>query len=322
MFPRLSIRLIWVESLVGGLDKAYRLHKWLGVTSLIFSSAHFLLANIPKIMVDAGWLAQPPQTENPESTSVIFQFFLDQQALAEEFGDWGFKVAVVLILIALVKWFPYRFFFQSHRLLSVVYLFLVFHSVALMKFDYWSNAIAPLSALLMVGGTVAAVTSLLGRVGAGRRALGKIERLQFHEDNSVLKIGVKPIEFFRDMIPMDLAGASNASFSVCRVEQRPLVIDVTEYHSSCTELNIPLDSDLLMHVGPATPNGVVPLDAIEVFRVPKGTCVTMRPGVWHHAPFVTDADEGNCLVVLPERTYANDCEVYEIPEADQIAIQT
>jgi ureidoglycolate lyase len=126
--------------------------------------------------------------------------------------------------------------------------------------------------------------------------------------------GEEPIQFFRDMVQLDLGGKGTASFSVCRVRERPLVVEVTEHHSSCGEGILPLDSDVLIHVGPASRNGAVPLDEIEVFRVPRGTLVTLRPGVWHHAPFAFDSDKANVLIVLPERTYANDCEVFEIPE--------
>ena len=79
-------------------------------------------------------------------------------------------VKVVLIVLALVKRFPYRHFFKTHRLLAIVYLFLVFHSVVLMKFSYWGSAVGPLMGVLMAGGTVAALVSLFRKVGAGRRA--------------------------------------------------------------------------------------------------------------------------------------------------------
>jgi ureidoglycolate lyase len=62
------------------------------------------------------------------------------------------------------------------------------------------------------------------------------------------------------------------------------------------------------------------MDQVEVFRVPKGTLITLRPGVWHCAPFAENADIVNILVVLPERTYANDIYFYMVPKADQIRI--
>jgi ureidoglycolate lyase len=133
------------------------------------------------------------------------------------------------------------------------------------------------------------------------------------------KIGSDPIEFYRDMAQLDLGTASKASFSTCRVEQREFIIDMTEYHSSTGEALLPLDADVLIHVAPATPNGVVPLEKLRVFRVPRGTLVVLRPGVWHHAPFSIQG-VANVLIVLPERTYANDCTVVELAVTDRIRI--
>lgn len=140
-----------------------------------------------------------------------------------------------------------------------------------------------------------------------------------HTNPNTEKIGADPIEFYRDMAQLDLGQASKASFSTCRVESREFVIDVTEFHSSTGEGILPLDADVLIHVAPATPNGIVPLEKFRVFRVPRGTLVVLRPGVWHHAPFSLGG-VANVLIVLPERTYANDCTVVELTPADQIRI--
>jgi len=135
------------------------------------------------------------------------------------------------------------------------------------------------------------------------------------------RIGSPPAEFFRDMVQVDLGSSASASMSVCRVERRPLVIESLEYHDVCGEGVLPLDGDVLIHVAPATPPGEIPLERIEVFRVPRGTLVSIKPGVWHHAPFALDEEAVNVLVVLPERTYALDCEVHQIPKKDQIEIK-
>jgi len=139
-------------------------------------------------------------------------------------------------------------------------------------------------------------------------------------DPEAFHFGEEPVKFFRDMVQLDLGGRGVASFSVCRVTKRPLVIEKSEYHSSCGEGILPLDADVLIHAGPATRPGPPRLDDIEVFRVPKGTLVCLRPGVWHHAPFAYKAETANVLIVLPERTYANDCTVFEMPEHDRIKI--
>jgi len=142
-----------------------------------------------------------------------------------------------------------------------------------------------------------------------------------HVNPKAEKIGAPPVEFFRDMVQLDLGGAAIVSFSTCRVEKREPIIDVTEYHTATGEGILPLDNDILIHVGPATPPGSpLPLDKIRVFRVPKGTMVILHPGVWHHAPFTINDAPTNVLIVLPVRTYANDCKVFPLAEAERIRI--
>ena len=143
-----------------------------------------------------------------------------------------------------------------------------------------------------------------------------------HIDPRGEKIGAPPVEFFRDMVQQDLGSSSIASFSTCRVEQRERVIDVAEYHSKTAEGILPLDDDILIHVGPATTNDEgVPIEKMRVFRIPRGTMVVLRPGVWHHAPFVVSEPVANVLIVLPERTYAIDCTVVELEGNARIRIE-
>jgi len=136
-----------------------------------------------------------------------------------------------------------------------------------------------------------------------------------------IHIGEEPVEFFRDMAQLDLGGSTTASLSVCRVLKRPFVVDVSEFHNTCGEGILPLDADILIHVAPAGPEPELPVDAVEIFRVSRGTLVCLRLGVWHHAPFAVDASVANVLIILPERTYARDCQVYRIPEEKNIQIQ-
>jgi ureidoglycolate lyase len=136
------------------------------------------------------------------------------------------------------------------------------------------------------------------------------------------RLGAEPIEFYRDMVQSQLGTSPVASFGVCRVVKRPLVLDVSEYHDTCCEVVLPLDGNILMHVAPATPTKEFPFDLVEVFFVPKGTLCCLRPGVWHHAPFALETRVVNCLIALPERTYVNDCKVYEFPPEQRLKITT
>lgn len=126
--------------------------------------------------------------------------------------------------------------------------------------------------------------------------------------------------FVRDMLVGQIGTTGSIAVSVTHVKKRPLVITFIEKHCHTCEIMTILDADVLMHFGIATPAGEYPLDQLEVFRIPKGTCLCIRPGVWHEAPYLTDAEEANVQVLLPEYAYVNDFDGLELDESQQIAI--
>ncbi len=198
----LALRPVRLEPLLGGMDKAYRLHKWLGITGLVIAVIHWLWAQGTKWAVGWGWLVKPVRSPRQEQTDPLLRFIQQQRGLAETIGEWAFYAAVVLIVLALVKRFPYRLFFKTHRLLAIVYLFLVFHSVMLMPIGYWMEGLGPVMALLMAGGSVGAMMSVLRKVGHHRKVVGEIDELLQFPDNRVLKVGIG----FRDRWPGHEAG--------------------------------------------------------------------------------------------------------------------
>ena len=52
----LALRPVALEPLFGGMDKAYRLHKWLGIAGLSIGVVHWLWAKGTKWAVGWGWL--------------------------------------------------------------------------------------------------------------------------------------------------------------------------------------------------------------------------------------------------------------------------
>ncbi|MDR1890461.1 MAG: ferric reductase-like transmembrane domain-containing protein [Zoogloeaceae bacterium] len=187
----LALRPVSVEPLLGGLDKSYRLHKWLGVTALVIGIVHWLWATGFKWAVGWGWLTRPARGPRPQADGFFMQFVQDMRDPAEHWGEWAFYIAAALIVLALIKRFPYRFFFSAHRLIAIVYLVLVFHSVVLIKFDYWQSPVAWVMLLLMLGGVVGAVMSLIRRIGHQRRALGTVEALEHDAANRILKVDIR-----------------------------------------------------------------------------------------------------------------------------------
>ena len=205
----LALRPRWPEQWFGGMDKMYRLHKWLGIAALVVSVMHWLWSQAPKWAVGWGWLERPVRGTRPPMENPIEQFFMTLRGSAEGLGEWAFYAAVVLIALALIKHFPYRLFYKTHRLLAVAYLVLAFHSVVLTKFSYWTSTIGLVMAVLLATGTYAAIIVLLRRVGASRQVRGKIVSLQYYPGVRALESEIEVPEGWSGHKPGQFAFATS-----------------------------------------------------------------------------------------------------------------
>ncbi|WP_374590184.1 ferric reductase-like transmembrane domain-containing protein [Aquabacterium sp.] len=187
----LALRPKWLEPHLGGLDKMYRLHKWLGMTALVVSVLHWWWAKGTKWMVGWGWLVRPARKPAPAETLGALEGWLrSQRGLAESVGEWAFYAAVVLIVLALVKRFPYHLFAKTHKYLALAYLALAYHSAVLAKSGYWAQPVGWVLAALLLGGCVAAVLSLAGKIGAARKVQGTIASITDYPALNVLETAV------------------------------------------------------------------------------------------------------------------------------------
>ncbi len=193
----LATRPRWLEPHLDGLDKMYRLHKWLGIGALVVGIVHWLWAKGAKWAVGWGWLQKPARGGTPPEFTGLEAVLRGWRGLAEGLGEWAFYAAVVLIALALIKRFPYRLFAKTHQLLAVAYLVLAFHTVVLVKFDYWTQPVGWVMALLTAAGTVSALWVLAGRVGAARKVGGQIEALQPYPALGVLETTLRLDEGWR-----------------------------------------------------------------------------------------------------------------------------
>lgn len=184
----LALRPRWPERWFGGLDKMYRLHKWLGIAALALGITHWLWAKGPKWAVGLGLLERPARGPRPPVDNALEQILGQWRGLAEGIGEWAFYAAVLLIVLALVKRFPYRAFFQTHRLLALAYLVLVFHAVVLLKFSYWTQPLGLVLAPLLAAGTYAAAVVLLRRVGQGRKVAATIADMHYYPGVRSLRV--------------------------------------------------------------------------------------------------------------------------------------
>jgi len=184
----LALRPLWPQAWLGGLDKMYRLHRWLGISALVVSVIHWLWAKGPKWAVGWGWLERPARGARKAIENPLAAWLSDRRGLAEDLGEWAFYAVVALIAVALIRRFPYRLFYKTHRLLAVAYLVLAFHSVVLMNFSYWSSPLGWLTALLLAGAIWAALVTLVRRIGAGRRVQGTITAMHYFAGVKALEI--------------------------------------------------------------------------------------------------------------------------------------
>jgi predicted ferric reductase len=188
----LSIRPKFLEKSLSGLDKIYRLHKWLGISALTFSIMHWLIVKAPKWLVDLGLLTRKARAARPKIAEDSLQkLFLDQSGLAKTVGEWAFYCTILLIMLALIKKFPYRKFVQTHKILTIVYLALVFHVVILLRFSYWLQPIGLIVILLLISSAIAAIMVMLKKNLGAKKVLGKIVGLKHYEISNTTAIEIK-----------------------------------------------------------------------------------------------------------------------------------
>ena len=203
----LALRSKPIEKWLGGLDKMYRLHKWLGITALTASILHWWWAKGTKWMVGWGWLAKPERKSlgHKQGVSSIEQWLTSHRGLAESLGEWAFYAAVILIVLALIKWFPYHLFRKVHRWLAVAYLVLVFHTLVLFKFSYWLQPIGWVTAILLAGGVMSAILVLTGQVGAKLKVPGTVESLRYYSALKVIEFKIKLNQGWQGHVPGQFA---------------------------------------------------------------------------------------------------------------------
>ena len=167
----LAVRPKMLENLFGGLDKMYRLHKWLGIVALSSSILHWTSTQFPKWLITLGVIeGKRPQRPPLPDILTLKDWLLTQRRFAEEVGEIAFYTAIVLLVIALIKLIPYRWFAKLHILLVPAYLALVWHAIVMINFDYWSQPLGWLLAAALFLGSICAILALFKRVGKPQTA--------------------------------------------------------------------------------------------------------------------------------------------------------
>ncbi len=191
----LAMRLPMVENWLKGMDKAYRVHKWLGIGGVAMGVTHWLWYQIPKSLVTSGVLDKPVRHDGSGTQAVLTGWELwvnELRGIAQSIGEWGFYLLLVLLVVSLWAAVKYKPFKLSHRLMSVAYLFIAFHSVILLKRAYWGEPIYYLTVAFALVGSIAAIYSLLGLVGRRNRHSSTIASTRYFPQAEVMELVLKP----------------------------------------------------------------------------------------------------------------------------------
>ena len=145
----LSTRWRGLEPVFGGLDRMYRWHRWFGALS-----------------VAAMWL-HVEQVDDVEGIRGASESVADA---AEDLAGTGETLLYLLVIATFVRWVPYRWWRQSHKLMILPYVFSSWHFHTATKPYANSSAWGRWFQALMILGIVAWVYRVIWRDGWARGA--------------------------------------------------------------------------------------------------------------------------------------------------------
>lgn len=189
----LALRLPLIEQWTQGIDKGYRMHKWLGITSLLLGIFHWMAYQLPKWLVALEWISQPERRNSMGSQASLegFSLWLNQaRPWAMESGEWGLYALLGLMVISLWSAIKYKWFRITHRMMAAIYLLIAFHSLILLKKAYWGTPIYWLTLLVIWVGIWAALYSLFGFVGRQSRYLAHIQTFDYSSKSKTLDLTI------------------------------------------------------------------------------------------------------------------------------------
>ncbi|MGY0615441.1 ferredoxin reductase family protein [Vibrio sp. FJH11] len=197
----LALRLPVIEQWVNGMDKAYRVHKWLGISGVSLGVVHWLLYQVPKWLVQSGVLDKPVKHTGAGPAGANLTgwdaWIVDLRDVGLSLGEWGFYLLLVLFVISLWSVVKYKPFKLSHRFMSAIYLMIAVHSVLLIKRAYWGDPIYYVSIVFALLGSAAAIYSLLGRVGSANRHSMKVKSTRFFPQARVTELVLTPSDTWK-----------------------------------------------------------------------------------------------------------------------------
>lgn len=176
----ISIRIPWINRQMKGLDKAYVVHKWTGISATIMMVFHWLGEKLPHVLVESGLIADPGElTDGVGFSDLEIGLFQSGVFLAE----WLFYVVLILVIIALFRKIPYHIFRKTHKIFPVVFLLAAYHGATAQLKERWLTTPGGYLLLILVAiGAVAAFISLFQKIGDSRKINAVITHLENRKD--------------------------------------------------------------------------------------------------------------------------------------------
>jgi predicted ferric reductase len=177
----ISLRTPWVNRQMQGLDKAYIVHKWAGIFATLLIVFHWLGEKAPAWLVELELIPNPGElTDGSGFSDLEIGLFQSGVALVE----WVFYILIILVIIALVKKIPYRFFRKSHKVFPVVFLLAAYHGATAQLKERWLATPGGYLLLVLVAiGVASAFIALFQRIGASRKTTAIISQLDHHRQD-------------------------------------------------------------------------------------------------------------------------------------------
>ncbi|MGL4666781.1 MAG: ferredoxin reductase family protein, partial [Saezia sp.] len=189
-----SIRSKAIEKHFHGLDKMYHLHKWTAIFSFTWVVLHWCAERGIKLIAQSQLVTFPPKIRgsapDPDTLPAWWNMIEQFETPAKIFGEYGFYVLIIFVLLALLSMIPYSFFQKLHRFIATLYLLFAFHSIFLMPQAWWSTPTAYLMIALSIVGTYGAVTSLFRTYQKRNRYEATVEAMHT-TDTGVIDLTLK-----------------------------------------------------------------------------------------------------------------------------------
>ena len=169
----LALRLPLAERLLGGMDQVYRLHKWAGIGAALAAIAHWGAKE------SSDWIKALWGRAGRPAREAVLPWLTDARGFAKDLGEWAFYLLLAMVALTLIsRLLSYRNWRVLHRAMPVLFLALVLHSVALMPLSFWALPMGLLMGVMLALGSLAALWSLAGWVGARRSHAARIHSVQ------------------------------------------------------------------------------------------------------------------------------------------------